>query len=379
MRQRPYFYTLVVWIAFLLALVAFGAYGFYLLQLSGLEAAKAIAWGLLIPSYVFFVPAAGATLVNSIYTVFRAPQFIPIIKRAIYLSLVLCVPAWILIIFGSLARWWQFYNIYLLYNVTSRIALNGILVISLGLALFIELIVVLRQETMPKWAPRVTGVIALASVITVHTNLGAIFGAVNARPLWSSYLLPLQFVVSAMLAGTVLTVLFISVTYLFRRGNIPSEVKELFSRDYRFIAIVLIIINWVLIAGKWAPLVFDPEELRHLLLLLAGPFSPAFWGLEVVLGTVVPLILLFYRRTRQSTAWLLIAAALIVVGLFAAKYDLIIGGQSIGGLFSRVFIPYLPSAAEIFVLVGGVAVLLLLYTLGELLLPLESEEKLFLK
>lgn len=362
------------WIIFLLILVALGVYGFYRIQLSGLEEAKAIAWGLLIPSYVFFVPSAGVSLVNSIYTVFRVPQFKPIMKRAICLSLLLCVPAWIFIIFGSLGRWWQFYHIYSLYHVTSRIALNGILVVVLGLALFIELIIVLRQENMPRWAPMVTGIIALASVITVHTNLGAIFGALNARPLWDSYLLPLQFVVSAMLAGTTLTILFISLTYLLRRGKIPSEVKELFSRDYRFIAIVLIIINWVLIAAKWLGLLFIPEDFQHLKLLIAGPFSPTFWGLEVILGTIVPLVILFRRRTRQSSTWLLVAAALIVVGLFSGKYDLIIAGQSIGGLSPGVFIPYLPSISEVFFLIGGVAFLLLLYTLTELWLPLDLEE-----
>jgi len=210
MRQRPNFYILV-WIAFLLGLIACGVFGFYRIQLSGLEEARAIAWGLLIPGYVFFVPSAGATLVNSIYTVFRVPQFKPIMKRAVCLSLLLCIPALLFIIFGSLAKWDQFYNIYLFTHWTSRIGWNGILVVGLVLALIIELIVVLREETMPRWAPLVAGITALAAVVTVHTNLGAIFGAVTAKPLWSSHLLPIQFVVSAMLAGTVLTVLFISI------------------------------------------------------------------------------------------------------------------------------------------------------------------------
>lgn len=374
MRQRPNFYILV-WIAFLLGLIACGIFGFYRIQLSGLEEARAIAWGLLIPGYVFFVPSAGATLVNSIYTVFRVPQFKPIMKRAVCLSLLLCIPALLFIIFGSLAKWDQFYNIYLFTHWTSRIGWNGILVVGLVLALIIELIVVLREETMPRWAPLVAGITALAAVVTVHTNLGAIFGAVTAKPLWSSHLLPIQFVVSAMLAGTVLTVLFISISYLVRRGSIPGKVKELFSRDYGFIAIVLIIINWVLIAAKWIPLAFNPEEFQHLKVLLAGSLSPTFWGLEVVLGTIIPLIILFYRRTRQSMGWLLVASALITVGLFVGKYDLIIGGQSMGGLFPAAFLPYFPSGAEFLFLAGGIGVLLLLYTLAELLLPLEPGER----
>jgi len=138
---------------------------------------------------------------------------------------------------------------------------------------------------------------------------------------------------------------------------------------------VLIIINWVLIAAKWIPLAFNPEEFQHLKVLLAGSLSPTFWGLEVMLGTIIPLIILFYRRTRQSMGWLLVASALITVGLFVGKYDLIIGGQSMGGLFPAAFLPYFPSGAEFLFLAGGIGVLLLLYTLAELLLPLEPGER----
>lgn len=363
-----------VWIAFLSVLVIGGVYGFFLVQLSNSGDTKAIAWGLLIPGYVFFVPSAGMSLVNSIYTVFRVPGFKPIMKRAICLSLLLCVPAWLFIIFGSLGRWWQFYNIYAFFNASSRIALNGVLVVILGIALFVELVVVLRQQTMPRWAPIATGIIALASVIMVHTNLGAIFGAVDTRPLWSSWLLPMQFVVSAMLAGTALTILFVSLTHIARKGTVQENVKELFIRDYRFIAIVLIVINWVLIIGKWVGLILAPEGFNHLQLLIAGPFSTGFWGIEVALGTLVPLVIMTYRQTRQSFNWVLLAAALITIGLFVGKYDLIIGGQSISGIYPGVFTTYFPNAGEVFFLIGGIAVLLLLYTLSDLLLPLETKD-----
>jgi len=73
--------------------------------------------------------------------------------------------------------------------------------------------------------------------------------------------------------------------------------------------------------------------------------------------------------------WLLIASILVVIGVFFSKYNLIIAGQSIGPTFAEDFIPYFASGAEILLLVGGIAVCLLFYSLGELLLPLDPEKE----
>ena len=70
---------------------------------------------------------------------------------------------------------------------------------------------------------------------------------------------------------------------------------------------------------------------------------------------------------------LLWSAAFVLLGVFFSKYDLIIAGQSIGPTFYGQFIPYFPSAYEFLIVFGGIAMGLLVFTLGELVLPLESQ------
>ena len=66
---------------------------------------------------------------------------------------------------------------------------------------------------------------------------------------------------------------------------------------------------------------------------------------------------------------------LVVIGVYFSKYNLLIGGQSIGPLFTENLIPYVPGVADILLFVGGIAACLLVYTLGEMLLPIELGEK----
>ena len=366
-------FSLLLWMVALLGCTLLGVIGAYLLGVRTEPAS--MTWGLLVPGYVFFALAAtGSSLVNSIFTVFNVKRFKQIIKRGVWLSLMLIIPAVIFIIL-DLGRWTQAYNLYLLFNLSSRVGWMGWLYIAFVLYLFMELIVILREEHMPKWAPLVMGILVLAATLAVHTNLGALFGAVVAKPLWSSHLLPLHFIVSALMAGAAFQILFMSVVSLLKTGSVPDELRGLFSRGYRPLLIGLIIISFVLIVIKYIPGLFSTETAPYVKLLLAGPYSFVFWGFEIVLGGIVPLIIMLNRKTRESARWLLGASVLLVIGVYFSKYNLLIGGQSIGPLLTTEFVPYLPHVADVLLFVGGIAVSLFLYTLGELLLPLEPEEK----
>lgn len=366
-------FSLLLWMVVLLGLILIGVIGVYLLTVR--EEAASITWGLLVPSYVFFALAAtGSSLVNSIFAVFNVQRFKPVIKRGIWLSLMLIIPAVIFIIL-DLGKWTQVYNLYWLFSPTSRVGWMGWLYIAFGLYLLMELIIVIREDYMPKWAPLVAGILVLAATLAVHTNLGALFGGVAAKPLWSNQLLPLHFIVSALLAGAAFHVLFISAISFIKTGSIPDELRKLFVRGYRPLLIGLIIISFLFIVIKYIPGLFSTETSPYVKLLLAGPYSFLFWGFEIVLGGIIPLIILFHHKTRQSAGWILGASGLLVIGVYFSKYNLLIGGQSIGPLFTTDFIPYVPHFADFLLLVGGIALSLFCYTLGELLLPLEPGEK----
>ncbi len=366
-------FYLLIWIVILLAGVVLGVYGAY--HLINRQEAASIPWGMLVPSYVFFALAAtGSSLVNSILTVFNVQRFKPIIKKGILLSLVLIIPAGIFIML-DLGKGLNSLNLYFLFQPGSRMAWMGVLYVIFIVSLILELVVIIREEHMPRWAPRFMGIIVLLATLAVHTNLGALFGAVLAKPFWSSHLLAIHFIVSATLVGAALHILFFSGTALVKKATVPGELKGLFFNGYQPLMFGLIISNFVLILVKFIPELFSPEGISYVKLMVAGPYSGLFWGLEIICGGIIPLIILIYPKTRDSTRWLLGASALIVIGVYFSKYNLLIGGQSVGPLFTDGFIPYVPGVADVLLFIGGIAVCLLVYTLGERLLPIESEER----
>ncbi len=366
-------YLLTAWIVFLVVLIGVGMYG--AVRFTGRSEPEAIPWGLLVPSYIFFALAAtGTSLINSISTVFQVERFKPIIKRDIWLSLILIVPAGIFILL-DLGRTSHAYNLYLFFHDTSRLAWMGMLYLIFVFFLVIQLIGAIREERMPRWSLLAVGIIVLVATLAVEANLGALFGAVEAKPFWNSPVLPLHFIVSALMVGVCLQIIFTSVSYAARKAKMSAAVRGLFSRDYRPLLAGLIVINFLVLAAKFIPESMSADAAPYVKLLIAGPYSASFWGVEIVIGGVIPLVILLSSKTRQSAGWLLTASALVTIGVFFSKYDLIVAGQSIGPTFIDNFIPYVPSVYEILTVIGGVAACLLLYTFGELLLPLEPEEE----
>jgi Ni/Fe-hydrogenase subunit HybB-like protein len=101
-----------------------------------------------------------------------------------------------------------------------------------------------------------------------------------------------------------------------------------------------------------------------------GIYTMLFWGAQILLGTLLPLVILLNPQSNSTTATLL-ACALVVIGGLAQVYIIVIGGQAFplvlfpgqevtSTFFDGVVNPYAPSMAEIALGVGGVALALLI-------------------
>lgn len=71
------------------------------------------------------------------------------------------------------------------------------------------------------------------------------------------------------------------------------------------------------------------EAFKAALMLLKGEFSHLFLGVEVLLGAVIPLILLLSPFTKRSVPGLALASILVMIGIFAMRYIMVVGGLSI--------------------------------------------------
>jgi molybdopterin-containing oxidoreductase family membrane subunit len=106
-----------------------------------------------------------------------------------------------------------------------------------------------------------------------------------------------------------------------------------------------------------------------------------FWIGQILLGSVVPLLICLHSVLGRSRALVVLACVLVVLGGLAQMYVTIIGGQAYpmpllagkeviaSSFFDGVVAPYRPSAPELLLGVGGVAIALLMVVLGVRVLP----------
>lgn len=130
------------------------------------------------------------------------------------------------------------------------------------------------------------------------------------------------------------------------------------------LALGLLFTAWKVVSGA-----YSAEKLESILLLLKGPFSFNFWVIEILLGTLIPVLILLHPRTGQTISGIFAASSLVLLGIFVMRYDFVIAGQILpllkGGLPS-----YAPALFESLIGVGVIALCALLYTLGVKYLPL---------
>ncbi len=182
---------------------------------------------------------------------------------------------------------------------------------------------------------RVITVIGIPSAFLLHGYVGFIFGSVKANPWWGTVLMPIIFICSAVVSGIAAVVVLYSFTSKYRKVPIDMACVETMG-TFLLSALVL---DATVESLDWIHRLYEAEESIDVLVLLAsGKLFYSFLLIQVFLGTLVPLGLMatmkafkarFADKVRKSVYGL--SAILILVGVFAMRWNVVIGGQ----LFSK--------------------------------------------
>ncbi len=182
-------------------------------------------------------------------------------------------------------------------------------------------------------AVQIITIIGIPSAFLLHGYVGFIFGSVKANPWWSSVLMPIVFLFSAIVSGISLVLLIYYVTTLLRRKALNMSCLNTLA-SFLFYALI---IDLSLEALDFIHRLYESEESIEILERLI--FSKLFLSLTIVqilLGTIVPLVLLASARFSRLPDELkrmvyFVAALLVQVGIFSTRWNVVIGGQ----LFSK--------------------------------------------
>ena len=171
--------------------------------------------------------------------------------------------------------------------------------------------------------------IGIPSAFILHGYVGFIFGSIKANPWWSSVLIPIVFLFSAIVSGISLVLLIYYVSTLLR-GKKPA--MDCLDKLASYLLYALII-DFSLEMLDFIHRLYESEESIHILSELI--FSKLFISLTIVqimLGTIGPLLMLAGARYSTLPDELrrliyVVAALLIQVGIFSTRWNVVIGGQ----------------------------------------------------
>jgi len=179
----------------------------------------------------------------------------------------------------------------------------------------------------------------------LHGYVGFIFGSIKANPWWSTVMMPVIFLFSAMVSGIALVMfIYMAVSY-FRKQKIDMNVLDTIAK-YLF---YILIIDFSLESLDQIHRIYVADESFDILkILVHGKLFFSFFIMQIALGTLVPLFTLGYlqfkkpREKVRKTIYLLLSI-LVLVGIFFMRWNVVIGGQ----LFSKSFYGFTTYKASI--------------------------------
>ncbi len=208
----------------------------------------------------------------------------------------------------------------------------------------------------------------LAFSMLHQSSLGAVYGVLKARPLWYKPEMSVLFMFSAIVGGISLT-LFASMV----ASRLTSKAKindALIERVAYFVAWALVgylyFRFWDALAQHYT---YEPGRTEGLEVLTAGPLSFNFWIVEMLLGTLAPMILLLTPYTRKNPFWRMVALGLVVIGVIAYRWDTNLSGllvvvSYLPGQPQIQYTSYFPSLVELVSGLGIIAYGLLAFSIG---------------
>ena len=330
-------------------------------------------WGLLIAMYIFFVVSStGLCIVGSFGDVFGFKDYMAVSKRAIFGSIITILSGFAVIAFEiGHPITMMIYNV-LSPGLTSAIWWMGTLYGIYLTFMVIEFIFLMRNDMK---RAKTFGLIGLLVGLAAHSNLGGVFGFLNARVVANGVFYPTYFILTAFITGIYL--IFLMYGYKYRGKPFPEDVTKALTNFMKIqgllLAILMFFETWKMLTGVYGGMPERADVIMHIL------HTKSFWLGEVLCGMVIPFLLILKSKGTaiKSMVW---ASFIGMIGIFYMRYDLVHDAQLFPMQTLKIreyqlppsFVDYFPSSAEMMIGFGAIGICLILYFLGTKLFDLDS-------
>jgi predicted membrane protein len=326
-----------------------------------------LQWGILIVVYPFITGlVAGAFILASLERVFNVKVLKPTYHIALLTALSFLLVATMPLI-SHLSQPQRAYEIMITPHSSSAMAIFGFVYLWYLMVVLLLEIWFDYRESMVVWSKEKKGImkwvywiltlglsdishetvrwdkklgylitiIGIPSAFILHGYVGFIFGSIKANPWWSTPLMPIIFLFSAMVSGIALVMfVYMAISY-FRKQPIELKVLDTIGRYLFFI----LILDFTLEGLDQIHRIYESDESFEIIkLLVSGKLYLTLFISQGLFGTIIPLVTLaflqFYKRAiRIRKTLYLVVSILVLIGVYSMRWNVVIGGQ----LFSKSY------------------------------------------
>jgi len=367
-------------------------------------------WSVLIAVYPYLTGlVAGAFTVSSLYQVFGFKTLKPVAHLALLTSLcfMVFVPSPLLLHLGHPER---AFNATLTPHWSSAMAMFGYFASAYVLLLMIEMWFAYRpfivkeaqrrKDLLGRFYRALTlgsydlsehamsydrkwlfalAVIGIPGAHGLHGYVGFMYGSLKSREWWSSDLMPVIFLFSAIISGVALLVVLYVASCKLRK--VPVDVACVKGLAYTIWGFIMIAI--ALEALEFANIVYKGREgIEMIMEYVTGRLLIPYFVLQFAVGAIIPFLVLSYMIWRGTTGQTLVvgvtlSACLVLFSVFMMRWNVVIGGQEISktGKGLLFYQPHIFGKEGILVgVLLTIAPIIMLLGLARLFPPWDEEE-----
>jgi Ni/Fe-hydrogenase subunit HybB-like protein len=337
-----------------------------------------VTWTVMIVLYPYITGmVAGAFIVSSFYHVFGMDKLKPIARFALVSSLAFLCFATVPLL-NHLGRPDRAFNIMVTPNFNSAMSGFGFVYLFYMIIVVLEIWFSYREELIERYSNSkgivkfIYNVIILGNTYVsdktrkydrkivvflaafgipiaciLHGYVGFLFGSIKANLWWSTPLMFIIFIFSAIVSGLAVLIFLYQAIHWFRRKEIDQGCYNIMAKwlwGFMIIAVILELMEVLSIAyertERWAVL----EQ------LINGKLKFSYIYMQILVFSIIPFVLLtitsifkFSNKLRNLLIW--ISSAMLLIQVLLMRWNVVIGGQLVSKSM-RGFSEYFPGVFD---------------------------------
>lgn len=331
-----------------------------------------VVWGMPHVFAIFLIVAAsGALNVASIGTVFGKAMYKPLARLSGLLALALLAGGLAVLVL-DLGRPDRLIVAMTKYNFRSIFAWN--IFLYTGFMVIVGVYLWFMMEARMNRYYKTAGYAAFIWRLILTTGTGSIFGFLVARPGYDAAVMAPIFIAMSFSFGLAIFMLVLMASYRWTErplgDAILGRLKNLLGV---FVAATLYFVVLQHLTNLYAA---EHHDFERFMLLEGGVYPLLFWAGFVLLGSILPMVLVWHPKFAGSRTVWGVASALVILGGLSQIYVVLIGGQAFpmemlpgreiisSAFFDGVVAGYSPSLPEFLLGMAGVAIALIMVVFG---------------